>query len=61
MTTHELLPCPFCGTPPQVRAYAKFVRCPECASRGGGAYFIGETIEEACANWNRRVPVEPTP
>jgi len=52
-SSDHLMPCPFCGTEPTVKAQECkrfFVGCQACGCRGPAM----KTTNEALTNWNKR-------
>lgn len=50
------LPCPFCGSVPEVRPELRFVQCP---AKDCHVFALGENHAEALEKWNRRVSAAP--
>ena len=54
VTIHLTQPCPVCGNTKNIQIFGLgndwWLKCPECKYTSDG----GETLEEACEDWNRR-------
>jgi Lar family restriction alleviation protein len=61
--THNLLPCPFCGSADvsfRAETWCIYVICDNCEAEGPG--FGGQeadSMDEAAAAWNQRNPWQP--
>ncbi|MGI2031975.1 Lar family restriction alleviation protein [Rhizobium panacihumi] len=59
MTEADILPCPFCGSDPDVIecGVVRYIKCSECGTEQDGDILISHMV----ARWNRRAGVQPLP